>query len=82
MEGFQPFTARVMEAQLPDKLKWPKVDSYDRTSDSDAYVKAYMTQASIFFRDMRVHCRLFPTTLKGTTLEWCYSLSQNLIDSF
>jgi len=83
MEGFHPFMTEVMRAQLPEKWKWPKVDPYDRTSNPDAHVnKAYMTQANIFSGDLRVHCRLFPTTLKGTTLEWYYSLPQNLVDSF
>jgi len=45
MEGFHPFTIEVMEAELSDKWKWPKVDSYDETSDSNVHVKAYMTQA-------------------------------------
>jgi len=31
---------------------------------------------------MDVHCRLFPTTLVGVTLEWYYSLPRNLVDSF
>ena len=31
MEGFHPFTAEVMQAQLPEKWKWPKVDPYDGT---------------------------------------------------
>jgi len=36
----------------------------------------------LFFGDLRVHCRLFPTTLKGTTFEWYYSLPRNSVDSF
>jgi len=63
-----------MEAQLPDKWKWPKVDSYDGTLDPDAHVKAYMTQVNLFSGDLRGHCRLFPTTPKGTTLKWYYLL--------
>jgi len=67
MEGFHPSTIKVMKAQLPKKWKWPKVDSYDGTSDPDAHVKAYMIRVNLFSGDLR-HCRLFPTTLKGTTL--------------
>jgi len=43
MEDFHPFNAKVMQAQLPEKWKWPKLDSYDGTLDPDAHVKAYMT---------------------------------------
>jgi len=82
MEGFHPFTTEVMRAQLHEKWKWPKVDPYDGTSDPDAHVKAYMTQANLFSGDLRVHCRLFPTTLKGIALEWYYYLPQNSINSF
>lgn len=71
-----------MQAQLPDKGKWPKLDSYDWTLDPDMHIKAYMIQASLFFDGLRVHCRLFPTTLKGTILYRYYILPQNSIDSF
>jgi len=53
------------------------VDLYIRTSDPDAHVKAYMTRG-----DLKLHYRLFPTTLKGTTLKWYYSLPWNSVDSF
>ena len=82
MKGFHPFTVEVIKAQLPEKWKWPKVDSYDGTSDSDAQVKAYMTQANLFSRDLRVHWRLIPTILKGTTLKWYYSLPRNSVNLF
>jgi len=49
MEGFHPFTTEVMEAQVLNKWKWSK-DSYDRTSDPNADIKAYMTQAHLFSR--------------------------------
>jgi len=41
-----------------------------------------MTQANLLSEDLSVHCSLFSNTLKGTTLEWYYSLSRNSIDSF
>jgi len=41
-----------------------------------------MTQGNLFSVDGRVHCRLFPTTLKGPTLDWYYSLPANSVDSF
>jgi len=68
MEGFHPFTAAIMQAQLPERWKWQKINSYDGTSDPNAHIKAYMTQANLLSGDLRVHCRLFLTTLKGMTL--------------
>jgi len=79
MEDFHPFTTEVMEVQLPNKWKWPKVDSYVETSNPDTHVKAYMTQTNLFSGDLGVHCWLFPTTLKGITLEWYFSLPQNSV---
>jgi len=63
-----------MQAQLLNKWKVTQMDLYDDSSDQDAHVKAYLIQTNIFCRDLRVHCRLFPTTLKGPTLEWYYSV--------
>jgi len=36
----------------------------------------------LFSDDLRVHCRLFPTTLEGAALKWYYSLPPNSVDSF
>jgi len=63
-------------------LKWPTVEKFDGTFDPNAHVKAYFTQASLLTRDLRIQCRLFPTTLKGEALEWYYSLPANSINSF
>jgi len=58
------------------------MDTYDGTSYPDVHVKSYMTQANLFSTDGRVHCRLFPTTLKGLTLNWYYYLPANFVKSF
>jgi len=82
LEGFHPFTSEVMGAELPRKWKWPSLGKYNGTFDPEAHIKAYMTQANLFSRNMVVHCILFPTTLMEVTLEWYYSLPKNSIDSF
>jgi len=58
------------------------MDTYDRTSDPDTHVKSHMTQANLFSVDGRVHCRLFPATLRGPALDWYYSLPANSVNSF
>jgi len=68
MKDFPPLIIEVIQAQLLDKWKWPKENLYDETLDLDAHVKAYMTQVNLFSKDLRVHFRLFPGTLKGITL--------------
>jgi len=65
LEGFHPFTSEVMRAELPKKWKLPSLGKYNGTSDPEAHIKAYMTQANLFSWNMVIHCRLFPTTLMG-----------------
>jgi len=67
--GFCPFTPSAMRAKLPSKWQWPHMDTYDGTSDPEVHIKSYMTQGNLFSTDGRVHCRLFPTTLKGPALD-------------
>jgi len=57
------------------------MDTYDGTSDPRTH-KSYMTQANLFSADGRVHCRLFPTMLRGPALDWYYSLPANSVSSF
>jgi len=78
--GFHPFTPSVMRAKLPSKWQWPYMDTYDGTLDPDVHVKSYMTQANLFSTDGQVHCRLFPTTLKGPALDWYYFPPASSVD--
>jgi len=71
-----------MRVRFPSKWQWSHMDTYDETSDLKVHVKSYMIQANLFSGDGRVHCRLFPTTLKGPVLEWYYSLPANSVNSF
>jgi len=82
ISGFHPFIGEVMMARLPSKWQWPHMDTYDDTTDPSTYVKSYMTQANLFSVDGRVHCRLFPTMLRGLELDWYYSLPANSVNSF
>jgi len=56
LKGFQPFTSEVMSTQLPRRWKWPNLEKYAGTSDPETNVKAYMTQANFFSKNMVVHC--------------------------
>jgi len=58
------------------------MDTYDGTTDPSTHVKSYMTQVNLFSVDRRVHCRLFPTTLRGPALDWYHSLPTNSVNSF
>jgi len=78
---FHPFMPEVMQARL-SIWKWSNVRTYDEGYDSEVHIKSYLTQANPFSNDLRVHYRLFPTTLVEAVLEWCYSLPPNSVDSF
>jgi len=58
------------------------VKTYNGGSDPEIHTKSYLTQANLFFDDLRIHCCLFLMTLEQVALEWYYSLSQNSVDSF
>ena len=63
-------------------MGWLNIEKYDGYSNMKTHVKAYLTWANLFSRDLRIQCQLFTTTLKGATLMWYYSLPPYLIDSF
>jgi len=51
-------------------------------SNPNTHVKAYLSQANLFLADLGVHCKLFLTTLTGSTFEWYYSVPRNFINLF
>ncbi|RDY11748.1 hypothetical protein CR513_03535, partial [Mucuna pruriens] len=54
------------------------LDKYDGTTNPDEHV----TQVNLFTNDDAILCRVFPTSLKGATLNWYMHLPHNSIDSF
>ena len=79
---FHHFTLEVMQVQLLETWRWPNFEKYDGSLDPVAHVKAYFSQAKLFSKYLRIHCQLFPTTLKGITLKWQYLLPTLSIDFF
>jgi len=76
------FTNAIIEVPLPDKWKGFNRDQYDGSTDPDEHMDAYTTHLSVYTSDDAVLCRVFPTSLKGATLNWFTKLSPNSIDSF
>ena len=73
---FLPLTPEVMQVRLLSKWKQLNVKTYDGSYDPKVHIKSYLTQVNLFSDYLRVHCRLFPTTLEGIALEWYYSFPQ------
>ena len=72
----------VIGVPLPDKWKGFNKDRYDGFTDPDEHIDAYTTHMSLYTLDDAVLCRVFPTSLKGSTLRWFTKLPPNSINSF
>jgi len=77
---FHPFIINIMQTRLPESWKFLSFEKYDGASNPTTHVKVYLTHATLVFGDLWICCPLFPTTLKGTYLD--YSLPHLSKDSF
>jgi len=77
-----PFMESIMEVPLPSTWKNPTLDKYDRTTDPDEHVDAYIMQVSLYTAEDALLCRVFPTSLKGAALSWFTQLLAYSIDCF
>lgn len=71
-----PFTEAIMEVSLSATWKSPTI------TDPDEHADAYLTQISLYTADDTLMCRVFPTSLKETTLNWFTLLLPACIDCF
>ena len=71
-----------MEADIPMRWKPLNLKRYDRIMDLDEHLDALLTQANLYTNNNTILCRVFPTSLKGTTLTWYGGLLPRSIDSF
>ncbi|XP_020235393.1 uncharacterized protein LOC109815164 [Cajanus cajan] len=76
------FVGGFMETPLPFGWKPLNIDRYDGTTDPDEHIDLYITQVNLYTKDDVILCRIFPTSLKGSTLAWYTQLSAGSIDSF
>ncbi|XP_027932895.1 uncharacterized protein LOC114188521 [Vigna unguiculata] len=71
-----------MEAELPARWKGLTMSQYDDTTDPEEHVDVFTAQAGLYTSDDAILCRVFPTSLKGPTLNWFTRLPPNSIDYF
>ena len=62
------FTKEIMEVSLPHTWKSPTIDKYDDSGNPNEHVYAYVTLVSLYMANNALLCRVFPTSLKGTSL--------------
>lgn len=77
-----PFAEAIMAVSLLARWKGPVIDKYDEKFDPDEHIDTYVTQISLYTTDDVLWCRIFPTSLKGTTLSWFTRLPPLSIDCF
>jgi len=77
-----PFYDVTVETPLLDNWKNLTIDKYDGSTDPDEHIVVYTTHISLYTLNDVVMCRVFPTTLKGTTLSWFTRLPLLCIDCF
>nr|KYP44995.1 hypothetical protein KK1_033456 [Cajanus cajan] len=71
-----------METPLPFGWKPLHIDRYDGTTDLDEHIDLYLTQVNLYTNENVILCRVFPTSLKGSTLAWYTQLPTRSVDSF
>ena len=77
-----PFVNCIVEEDIPLRWKPLNLEWYDETTDPDEHLDAFLTQANLYTNDDVILCRVFPTSLKGTTLISYDGLPPRSIDSF
>jgi len=70
-----------MDAVIPTTLVGPKV-TFPSTEDPEANLTAFDTQMMLVGGSNAVRCKLFMSTLVGTTMDWFISLPDSHVTSF
>ncbi|XP_020236703.1 uncharacterized protein LOC109816214 [Cajanus cajan] len=81
-QGKSPFTPDIVGARLPDNWKNLALERYDGTVDPEEHLDAFVTQVWLYTDDDAIMCKVFPTSLKGQTLNWFTRLPPRSVDSF
>ncbi|XP_020221010.1 uncharacterized protein LOC109803741 [Cajanus cajan] len=80
-QGRTPFTPDIVGARLPDNWKNLALEKYDRTADPEEHLDAFVAQVSMYTDDDAIMCKVFPTSLKGPTLNW-FTIPPGSVDLF
>lgn len=77
-----PFIDQITEVDLPSSWKSLNLECYDRNTNPDEHVVAFLAQANLYTSDDTILCCVFPMTLKETALTWYDRLLSLFIDNF
>ncbi|XP_068486676.1 uncharacterized protein [Phaseolus vulgaris] len=70
---FLPFSQEIMDVVIPATFVGPKV-TITGTEDPEAHLTTFHTQMMLVGGSDAVRCKLFMSTLVGTTMDWFISL--------
>lgn len=77
-----PFSQEILEAPSPGKKKTPTIEPFLGLIDPDDHMATYKDHTIVSTSCEATWCRLFPTTVKGLTLNWFQELPARIITDF
>ena len=69
-----PLSKKITSHRSLKKFVIPSFDCYTGVTDPFKHLRAYQVKMVVHSHDNRLMCRVFPSSLKGTALDWLYSL--------
>ena len=81
-ERRHPFVDGILSAKLPTRWKGLGIDRYDGSTDPNGHIDVYEIQMHLYTTNQAIMCRVFPTSLKGMTLNWFTRLLPYSLDCF
>ena len=76
-----PFSQEIVDAAIPATLAELKV-TFTGTEDPEAHLTTFHTQMMLVGGSDAVECKLFMSTLAGTTMDWFINLLDGHVTSF
>ena len=77
-----PFSDDIEQALMSRRFMRPPFNSYNGKTNSVEHVSHYISMISIHTHNDALMCKVFPSSLKPTTLRWFNGLWKSSIHSF
>ncbi|XP_073152108.1 uncharacterized protein [Henckelia pumila] len=77
-----PFSAEILESELPKKFKFPHVGEYDGKGDPEEHMSRFENAALLHKYSDPIKCRFFLNTLIGPAQQWFNLLRPGDIKEF
>ncbi|XP_073151849.1 uncharacterized protein [Henckelia pumila] len=77
-----PFSAEILESELPKNFKFPHVGEYDGKGDPEEHLSRFENAALLHKYSDPIKCRVFLNTLIGPTQQWFNLLRPGDITEF